>query len=244
MRRFHSAITCSLKNHSQAHRSSDMPGRSRGAASLNRRTSALTALLVCFVCLCGPASFAGLVVTFEESGSDVTATLSGSINALGTPHDTPTQPIDSAVRTKDSILYIGSGTNVSTAKNEFKYTGSTFPSTGGVTTNFNRANSSTANVPDQAFLIGHASFFLSPSYTLGTPFTGVITWQDKTLSELELIPGQYSATLFGSSSTVTVNVTSAVPEPSTWALAIGGLACGGWSLARRRRRAHGPCQPS
>jgi hypothetical protein len=30
---------------------------------------------------------------------------------------------------------------------------------------------------------------------------------------------------------------SAVPEPSTYAMALAGLACGGWSMFRRRKRA-------
>jgi hypothetical protein len=30
---------------------------------------------------------------------------------------------------------------------------------------------------------------------------------------------------------------SAVPEPSTYAMALAGLACGGYSMFRRRKRA-------
>ena len=36
---------------------------------------------------------------------------------------------------------------------------------------------------------------------------------------------------------------AAVPEPSTWAMALAGLACGGWML-RRQKPAGGPRQPS
>jgi autotransporter-associated beta strand protein len=36
---------------------------------------------------------------------------------------------------------------------------------------------------------------------------------------------------------------TAVPEPSTWAMAFAGLACGGWMM-RRRKQAGGPRQPS
>jgi hypothetical protein len=39
-------------------------------------------------------------------------------------------------------------------------------------------------------------------------------------------------TPFGGPGTFTV---SAVPEPSTYAMALAGLACGGYSLFRRRR---------
>ncbi|MFN9272103.1 MAG: PEP-CTERM sorting domain-containing protein, partial [Planctomycetia bacterium] len=35
---------------------------------------------------------------------------------------------------------------------------------------------------------------------------------------------------------------TAVPEPSTWVLAAGGLACAAWGAWRRCRRDHGrPC---
>jgi uncharacterized membrane protein len=33
-----------------------------------------------------------------------------------------------------------------------------------------------------------------------------------------------------------VNV-AAVPEPSTWAMGLAGIACGGWRLLRRRKQA-------
>jgi hypothetical protein len=37
--------------------------------------------------------------------------------------------------------------------------------------------------------------------------------------------------------TVTVNLINPVPEPSTYAMALAGLARGGYSLFRRRKRA-------
>jgi hypothetical protein len=37
--------------------------------------------------------------------------------------------------------------------------------------------------------------------------------------------------------TVTYNYTPAVPEPSTCVMALAGLACGGYSMFGRRKRA-------
>jgi len=34
-----------------------------------------------------------------------------------------------------------------------------------------------------------------------------------------------------------ISVTAALPEPSTCAMALAGLACGGYSMSRRRKRA-------
>jgi hypothetical protein len=45
---------------------------------------------------------------------------------------------------------------------------------------------------------------------------------------------------FGSGNVVDVQVmllTVAVPEPSTYCMALAGLACGGYSMFRRRQRA-------
>jgi hypothetical protein len=35
----------------------------------------------------------------------------------------------------------------------------------------------------------------------------------------------------------TTGAISVVPEPSTYAMALAGLACGGWGIRRRRKRA-------
>ena len=52
--------------------------------------------------------------------------------------------------------------------------------------------------------------------------------------------GYFTTSLDGQD--VVLNFT-AVPEPSTWAMALAGLACGGWMM-RRRNSAGGPRQPS
>lgn len=45
-----------------------------------------------------------------------------------------------------------------------------------------------------------------------------------------------SSVLYYDSINLNGSVVNAVPEPSTSALALGGLACGGWAIRRRRRR--------
>ena len=40
-----------------------------------------------------------------------------------------------------------------------------------------------------------------------------------------------------SNPTIRYSFVAAVPEPSTYAMALAGLACGGYSLFRRRKRA-------
>jgi hypothetical protein len=50
--------------------------------------------------------------------------------------------------------------------------------------------------------------------------------------ETEAEPSSFSNNMYGISQVLT-----AVPEPSTYAMALAGLACGGYSMLRRRKRA-------
>lgn len=74
---------------------------------------------------------------------------------------------------------------------------------------------------------------LATSYTLGTAFSGVLTWANESFASIGLTAGTYATTLSGgdAGATFTVNV---VPEPSSFAMVAVGLACGGVGLLRRR----------
>jgi hypothetical protein len=51
-----------------------------------------------------------------------------------------------------------------------------------------------------------------------------------------LAAGQY-ATFNAATGSISI---TAVPEPSTYAMALAGLACGGWQMFRRRRLRQAP----
>ena len=73
-----------------------------------------------------------------------------------------------------------------------------------------------------------------------TSFTGVSPYVVKFASSGN--SGSYSGLVSGTLTThrdvtVTYNYTPAVPEPSTCVMALAGLACGGYSMFRRRKRA-------
>ena len=62
------------------------------------------------------------------------------------------------------------------------------------------------------------------------------------LSMTYTVDGQITAPtaedgVFGLNRNIGVYVVTAVPEPSTYAMALAGLACGGYSMFRRRKRA-------
>ena len=78
---------------------------------------------------------------------------------------------------------------------------------------------------------------LAAGYASGTLITGTTNYLNTTYQDWGLTGG--SSTLYsidGSSETVTINV-SAVPEPSTYAMALAGLGFTGYSMFRRRNRA-------
>jgi hypothetical protein len=85
------------------------------------------------------------------------------------------------------------------------------------------------------------TFRIAESYLSNTPISGSWTIANKTMTDLRIDNyGSYVFT-FGTTTTdtVTVNLLDAnpVPEPSTYAMALAGLACGGYLLRRRRKQA-------
>ena len=80
----------------------------------------------------------------------------------------------------------------------------------------------------------YADVYLPLGYQANQALSGVSTWSGATLESMGITPGTYTWTM-GSDSFVIQAV--GVPEPSTYAMALAGLACGGYLVRRRRRRA-------
>ena len=78
---------------------------------------------------------------------------------------------------------------------------------------------------------------ISSAYNWNDPISGTTEFLTTTYSDWGLTPGSSrQVTINGTSETVTINI-APVPEPSTYAMALAGLACGGYSLFRRRMQA-------
>jgi hypothetical protein len=174
---------------------------------------------------------AGLVITFEESGSDVVATLSGAFAALPTPDNNANAILRN--RVAGGSPYFDStdqpsGTSVNLNDYEFVPLNS-FPDFGTSSTIINAT--ATAGLNTSVF-INVNRVALPPSYTAGTSFTGSLTWAGSSFASLQLTPGSYSGAL-SNAETLTINV---VPEPSTSALAFAGVGCCAALTARRARR--------
>ena len=186
---------------------------------------------------------AALVINIEQSGAHVVATLSGSLS-LGTPAGSYGQPNFNGLQN-----YNGSNNLFFTSspggglQNYWSGTTTSYPTSGGdwgsnsATLEFISPSSYSATgftVFTIRALQNGVTVYMDQGYVAGTAMTA--TWQmdNKTLSQMDLVNfGSYVYT-FGSD-TVTVNIGGApVPEPSTYGLALGGLALVG-ALVRRRR---------
>jgi hypothetical protein len=200
---------------------------------MNTRT-ALALCAVVLMCIFPRMASAGLIVTFEEVGADVVATLSGSFAALPTPANNANAILRN--RVAGGLPYFDatdqpSGTSVNL--NDYPFVPlNSFPDFGTSSTIIN-ADTSTANT---SVFLNVARVSLVPSYVPGTSFSGALTWTGQSFASLNLTPGSYVGTL-SNAETVTFNIGSGpapVPEPGTWAAA--ALLAGGAAFMRWRKR--------
>lgn len=184
-------------------------------------------------------SDAGVIITMVESGTNVTATLSGSI---GTWSGATPSTAGTGVG-KANVIRPSGGTTVFASTNPSLpsvvtsnyYTVSTYPSAFGTSTGPFAADASTASTLLFAWGRSTNNVYIAQGYTLGTLISGVLTWHNKTFANLGVTPGSYvwswgTPATPGAGDSITLNI---VPEPSTYCLALAGLACGGILLRRR-----------
>jgi hypothetical protein len=174
-------------------------------------------------------SAAAVVININQSGDNVVATITGSINSLAGA--TLSQANGFVV----SYNYVrgSDGTFATTptggTSSYNKYNVSTVPSAFG-TGSAVLASSSTANVDFSIRTSPSPELFIASSYALGTAMTGTLTWNNKTIASMGLTEGTYVWGWTGDSVTINIS-TEAIPEPSSALLGLLGTAF----LFRRRR---------
>jgi len=204
---------------------------------------ALGRACVVFTLLCGFTEVqAAIVVTAQQSGSDVVATLTGSFDVSITPSGTTNYFELPSVLGGDNAFpaNIFNFSNGGTA-------GGLTRIASNVSAPFARFGSGTsALTPASSFTVSSANMnvrylngtvgdlFMSPAYT-GGPLNESMTFANTTMETLGL--DNYGSYIFtygtgGTTDTVTVNL---IPEPSTYAMALAGLACS-YSMWRWRKR--------
>lgn len=180
---------------------------------------------------------AELIITFSQSGSNVVASGTGSLNFL----DLSFQGFDfnpPSVNAATGTAVIGAPGNYA------DYYGTiSGPSSFGPGGSFN-ASSGTSTAPGNtgAGVIGATGQLLVPGgYFAGTPFTVSSTWDNTTISGLGLTPGTYTWTWGSGSNADSLEVIvpgASVPEPASLTLlALGAAGMIGYASRRRRPQA-------
>jgi hypothetical protein len=173
------------------------------------------------------AANATVTVNVTQSGSDVVATASGTLDlagllSVGSGSNVP--GID------PQLAYIGLGTSGSVDMYEGLSGPSQFGS-GGFTGASTSAGDSFAPFSGNSLQV-----WVPNGYVSGSLISSTVTFLGTSFASLGLTPGQYNYS--SQNDSVIINVgqaASAVPEPSTWAMMLIGFGVTGLALRRRRR---------
>ena len=200
--------------------------------------------LLGFACLLYGAQnvSAELLLSFQQSGSNVVATLSGTVDAAW---GTPLVQSGAAVQASGYGGWGGFGA-------EFRYGSSPtgydlyiegsvdfYPSVSLSGTTFDGGVVEAGATPDMAWIgldpdNGNALLWVSPN---ATSVSGSITWSGKSLSDFFASGTPVSSDFYNSSfaklGTLQVGI---VPEPSTTCMVLAGLGFTGYAGFRRRKR--------
>lgn len=191
------------------------------------RCGALSVMLAGFFTA---SSQAAVVINMAEQGSNVVATMSGTINlAALTSAGTGGQP--GFMNPSSGNLLLGGATNSFAV-----YSGIQLPPNSGA---FGSGGSTftDSHVGDFLAIISVNSTIRVPTgYVSGAALSSTTTWNNATLATLGVTSGSYTWSWGSGASadSITLNVTAPSAVPGSGLVAIGSLGLAG--LARRRRR--------
>jgi len=190
--------------------------------------ASLLALAACLATSVGPAR-AAYIVTFSQSGPDVVASGSGTIDLSGLTFVTsgPTMP-------EIAPTFATEATGAAGAVDE--YSGASGP-TGFGTGVFTSATTGTGELVGIQQLIGEPSgfVFVPMGYASGAPLSDTATYDMQSFATLGLTPGTYEWTWGNGAAADTFTLNVAVPEPAS--LTLLGTILGLGFFARRLRKA-------
>lgn len=193
--------------------------------------TALIVSLAAAITTAVPAS-AGVLISFEEVGSDVVATVSGSIT-LPTPDISQSIFINNRIAPSAPFFEFGTtGSSVDAERYNFQTNFSAYGTKGfGGNPGWDNPGAGSGITNNERFSFNSTGINIVDTYVSGDPIDGTITWATQSFTTLGLTPGTYSSTL-SNAETVTINV---VPEPATCVLGLVSLGCGATFVIRRAR---------
>jgi PEP-CTERM putative exosortase interaction domain len=168
---------------------------------------------------------ADVTLDFEQQGSDVVASYSGAWTSWTTTNQ---------LNLNDNRIFALGFQSFGAAEERFWSGAGTTKATGADWTTLDiDADSFTGDA--FGFSTSSGGFLYAPAdYTAGTPFSGSMTFNDKTVVDLGLTPGDIGSF---TSSGGTINYTvSAVPEPATVGMLAAGCVAAGLGFVRWRRK--------
>ncbi|KRB35646.1 IPTL-CTERM sorting domain-containing protein [Acidovorax sp. Root70] len=189
-------------------------------------------------------SFAAYTVYVYQSGANVVASGSGSINTTGLVSAGPASTLP-LVRSASALLYIGGTPSVFTAMDMFN--GVAGPTSFGASATTFNADVTTGGLTG---IIGSSNrLFVPPGYVSGSAITSSATWNAQTLAGMSLTNGTYvwtwGAGPSADSFTVVIGSPPTVPSPSSiptlseWGLIGLSSLVAMFGIARMRRRMGG-----
>ena len=202
---------------------------------LNKVRFASALILTSLIGAAADPAQAAYIVTFSETGPDVTASGSGAIDLAGLTFITSGATVSQVAPTFATEATGGAG-------NIDEYGGATGPFSFGSGV-FTNATAGDGDLVGVQMLLGEPSgfIFVPTGYSSGAPLFDTATYAGQNFATLGLTPGVYVYN-FGSGTDAdrfTVEVGAPVPEPSIWAMMLAGFA-GLGLLAHMRRRKTSP----
>jgi PEP-CTERM motif len=200
---------------------------------LNKGTFAGALILASLIGTTADPAQAAYIVTFSETGNDVTASGSGTIDLAGLTFIT-----SGATLSEVAPTFATEVTGAAGGVDEYNGASGPFSFGSGV---FTSATTGTGDLVGVQVLRGDPPIgfiFVPTGYASGAPLSDTATYAGQSLATLGLAPGVYLYT-FGSGTdadSFTIKVGAPVPEPSTWAMMLigfAGLGYAGWRGSRR-----------
>ena len=182
----------------------------------------------------GGASRAEYVVNLTETGGDVVAIGSGTINTAGLTYHSDLGGGTSTPQADNGTALFGSGVDAS-GSHVAVFFGISGPASFGVGTELG----GTSGTGDFVGIFGGGELWLTFDYVSGSPLNSTSTWSGSTFSSLGLTPGTYVWTwgTGANADSFTMNIgVSSVPEPTSLVLAGCGLGLAGLVVRVRRRK--------